>query len=93
MNIEIHKPELAQRVIEGIRSGRFQNVDELLTKALDALSEKEATGESSSAPFEAGFDTARARRAVARIREIRKGVRLDLQGMSIRELAHLGHKY
>ena len=36
---------------------------------------------------------AKARLAGARIREIRKGVRLDLKGMSIRELAHIGHKY
>jgi Arc/MetJ-type ribon-helix-helix transcriptional regulator len=42
MNIEIHKPELERRVREGIQTGRFQDVDELLTKALDALSEKEA---------------------------------------------------
>jgi len=39
MNIEILKPELERRVREGIQSGRFQNVDELLTKALDALSD------------------------------------------------------
>jgi Arc/MetJ-type ribon-helix-helix transcriptional regulator len=42
MNIEIHKPELERRMREGIQSGRFQDLDELLTKALDALSEKEA---------------------------------------------------
>ncbi len=91
MNIEIHKPELEERVREGIRSGRFHDVDELLTKALDALSEKESAGE--AAASEAGFDREKARQAGARIREIRKGVRLDLQGMSIRALAHLGHKY
>ena len=39
MNIEIQKPELERRVREGIQSGRFQDVDDLLTKALDALSE------------------------------------------------------
>jgi len=39
MSIEIHKPELERRVREGIRSGRFHDVDDLLTKALDALSE------------------------------------------------------
>src|SRR5207302_11491980 len=39
MSIEIQKPELERRVREGVQSGRFQNVDELLTKALDALSE------------------------------------------------------
>ena len=40
-----------------------------------------------------GFEKDKARLAGDRIREIRKGVRLDLQGMSIRELAHIGHKY
>ena len=39
MSIEIQKPELERRLREGIRSGRFQDVDDLLTKALDALSE------------------------------------------------------
>jgi uncharacterized protein (DUF433 family) len=39
MGIEIQKPEIERRVREGIESGRFQDVDELLTKALDALSE------------------------------------------------------
>jgi uncharacterized protein (DUF433 family) len=39
MNLEIHKPELERRVREGIESGRFHDVDELLTKALDVLSE------------------------------------------------------
>src|SRR5664279_2485863 len=39
MSIEIQNPELERRVREGIQSGRFQDVDELLTKALDALSE------------------------------------------------------
>jgi len=41
MNIEIHRPELERRVREGIQSGRFRDVDDLITKALDALSEKE----------------------------------------------------
>jgi uncharacterized protein (DUF433 family) len=39
MSMEIHKPELERRVREGIQSGRFQDVDDLLSKALDALSE------------------------------------------------------
>jgi hypothetical protein len=39
MSIEIQKPELERRVREGIRGGRFQDVDEPLTRALDALSE------------------------------------------------------
>lgn len=40
MQIEIHKPELEQRVRRQIQSGRFHDVDELLTRALDALEEK-----------------------------------------------------
>jgi Arc/MetJ-type ribon-helix-helix transcriptional regulator len=92
VNIEIHQPDLERRVREGIQSGRFHDVDDLLTRALDALSEKDAAGETLLYP-EAGFDVEKARQAGARIREIRKGVRLELNGMSIRELAHSGHKY
>lgn len=43
MSIEIQTPELERRVREGLQSGRFHDVDELLTKALDALSNS-ATG-------------------------------------------------
>ncbi len=41
MNIEIHNPELEQRVREQIQSGQFHDVDDLLKKALDALAEKD----------------------------------------------------
>ena len=44
MSIEIHQPELERRVREGIQSGRFHDVDDLLTKALDALSETSSSG-------------------------------------------------
>ena len=40
MHLEIHTPELEQRVRRQIRSGQFHDVDELLLKALDALEEK-----------------------------------------------------
>jgi Arc/MetJ-type ribon-helix-helix transcriptional regulator len=40
MNLEIHKPELAQRVQAQIQSGHFQDADDLLEKALDALDEQ-----------------------------------------------------
>ena len=91
MNLEIREPTLERRGREGIQSGRFHDVDDLLTKALDALTEKETS--SKTIHGEPAFDSERANQAVARIREIRKGVRLDLNGISIRELAHLGHKY
>jgi Arc/MetJ-type ribon-helix-helix transcriptional regulator len=41
MNIEIHNPELEQRVRQQIQRGQFHNLDDLLVKALDALEEKE----------------------------------------------------
>ena len=40
MQIEIHKPELEQRVLRRIQSGQYHDVDELLTQALDALDAK-----------------------------------------------------
>jgi hypothetical protein len=40
MHLEIHKPELEQRVRQQIQSGHFHDVDELLEKALDALDEQ-----------------------------------------------------
>ncbi len=40
MQIEIHTPELEPRMRSQIQSGQFHDVDELLTKALDALDER-----------------------------------------------------
>jgi Arc/MetJ-type ribon-helix-helix transcriptional regulator len=40
MKLEIHNPELVQRVQARIQSGQYQNTDELIEKALDALEEK-----------------------------------------------------
>jgi len=40
MQIEIQKPEVAQRAQAYIESGRFHDADELLMKAFDALDEK-----------------------------------------------------
>jgi hypothetical protein len=37
MNLEIHKPELVQRVNAHIQTGHFHDTDELIEKALDAL--------------------------------------------------------
>ncbi|MGO9258932.1 MAG: hypothetical protein ACLQU1_21815 [Bryobacteraceae bacterium] len=42
MHLEIHKPELEQRVRRQIQGGQFHDVDELLTKALDALGQATA---------------------------------------------------
>ena len=40
LNLEIHKPELVERVHAQIQSGHFHDVDELIEKALDALDER-----------------------------------------------------
>ena len=43
MNIEIHNPDLVQRVTAHIQTGHFHNVDEVIEKALGALDEKKPT--------------------------------------------------
>jgi hypothetical protein len=43
MNLEIHKPELIERVNAHIQTGHFHDAEELLERALDALDEH-ATG-------------------------------------------------
>jgi len=40
MNLEIHKPELVERVNAQIQSRHLHNADELIEQALDALDEK-----------------------------------------------------
>jgi hypothetical protein len=42
VNIEIHKPELVQRLTMRIGNGEFQDADELIERALDALDEHAA---------------------------------------------------
>jgi hypothetical protein len=43
MNLEIHKPELLERVNAHIQTGQFHDTDELIEKALDALDERNAS--------------------------------------------------
>ena len=72
-----------ERVIEGaIRAGLVRSVDEFIETAVKALPHPEGT-----------FNQAAAQLAVARIRELRKGVTLARGDMSFREMAHIGHKY
>jgi Arc/MetJ-type ribon-helix-helix transcriptional regulator len=42
MTLEITRPETEARIQRYLQSGRFRDLDELLTKALDALPEPEA---------------------------------------------------
>jgi len=50
MNLEIHKPELVERVNAHIQTGHFHDADELLEKALDALDEIDALDEKGFMP-------------------------------------------
>ncbi|MGH9581950.1 MAG: hypothetical protein ACRD4O_03310 [Bryobacteraceae bacterium] len=72
-----------QKIIQqAIQSGMVGSVDEFIDSAVGALLQGKKE-----------FDREKARFAGECIRELRKGVTLDLRGMSIRELAHIGHKY
>jgi len=50
MTIKIRKPELERLIREQILSGRFQGMDELLTKAVQALRERRAQPAPASRP-------------------------------------------
>ncbi|MGA3099820.1 MAG: hypothetical protein ABSF25_25480 [Bryobacteraceae bacterium] len=76
------KPDQETVIQAAIQAGLIRSVDEFIDTAIEALPLRDA-----------GFDREKAKLAGARMREIRRGVRLGLQGMSIRELAHVGHKY
>ena len=75
-------PEQKSVIEHAIQSGLVRSVDEFINSAMGVLSRREGS-----------FDKEKARIAGARIRELRRGVTLDLRGTSIRELAHTGHKY
>jgi Arc/MetJ-type ribon-helix-helix transcriptional regulator len=75
-------PEQQGVIEQAIKAGLVRSVDEFINSAVGALARRDG-----------GFDREKASLAVARIRELRKGVTFDLKGMSIRELAHTGHKY
>ena len=76
-------PDQERAIQEAIRAGVVRSVDQFIDAAIEALPRR----------YPGGFDQQKARQAGSRIRELRKGVRLDRRGISIREFAHSGHKY
>jgi hypothetical protein len=50
MTIEIRKPELERLMQEEVLNGHFENVEELLTEAIQALREKHAFSASGDVP-------------------------------------------
>jgi hypothetical protein len=85
MTIEIHNPELESLLQQRLRSGNFSNLEDML---LETFRE---------ARTDASLEEEKKQQALAaavRIRELRKGVTLERpEGMSLREYAHIGHKY
>ena len=77
-----------ERLVQGeIQSGHFTSVDDLIVQGVRAWRERSQAESLLDAPPEVR------RRAVERIRELRKGVRMERDDMTLREFAHLGHRY
>lgn len=84
MTIEIHNPELESILDQRLKAGNFASVEDLL---LETFRNAQCRGDDEDRK-------AKALEAAASIRELRKGVTLDRpQGMSLREYAHIGHRY
>ena len=84
MNLTVHIPDEAVPALRAKASG----------VSLEVFAEQVLLSQIQDADIEtADFDKEKAQAAAARIRELRKGVRLDLQGMSLREFAHIGHRF
>lgn len=79
ITLTLHQEKALQRAIE---TGVIRSLDDFIDTAIEALPLSEVE-----------FDHEKAHAAAARIRDLRKGVRLDLQGMSLREFAHIGHRF
>jgi hypothetical protein len=71
-----------QLVVAHLRTGRYHSPEEVVTRALESLAEKEPP---------APLRKKTVAEAVAHIRESRKGVTLG--GVKIKDLIHEGHKY
>ncbi len=80
-------PETERLVQEEIQSGHFASVDDLIVQGVRAWREKCQKESSPEVSSEAR------RLAVERIRELRNGVRMERQGVTLREYVHLDHRY
>jgi hypothetical protein len=76
-------PHGEQLVVAHLRTGRYHSPEEVVTRALETLAEKE--------PPIVPTQTMTPAEAVADIRELRKGVTLG--GLRIRDLINEGRKY
>ncbi len=81
------KPETERLVQEEIQNGHFQSVDDLIVQLVRVWREKFQREGIVQASPEARCSAAK------RIRELSKGVRLERDGLSLRDYAHLGHRF
>jgi len=72
-----------QLVAQHLRSGRYHSAEEVVTRALESLSDQPE-------PYQAQKGKT-VEEAVTHIRQSRKGVTLG--GLKIKDLIHAGHKY
>ena len=83
MTIEIHNPELESILQQQLKAGNFASIEDML---LQTFRGAQLPGDEQR--------KAKALEAAASIRELRKGVTLERpEGVSLREYAHIGHRY
>jgi hypothetical protein len=86
LTIEIRNPELEALLQQRLKAGNFASVEALLMDTFRGAQQTMGTA-----------DTDRRNQAEAaaeRLRGLRKGVKLERpEGMSLREYAHIGHRY
>ena len=86
MTIEIHNAELESILQQRLKSGHYESVEDMLLETLRETQLPSATP--------ADEKKVKALEAASLIRELRKGVTLNrTEGTSLREYAHIGHRY
>jgi hypothetical protein len=86
MTIEIHNAELESMLRERLKSGSFASIEDMLLKTFKELESVSETVDPER--------KAKALAAAASVRELRRGVTLGRpEGVSLRDYAHIGHRY
>ena len=84
MNIKL-TPEQAKIVNEELKAGRFRTAEDVIAKALQALQERERSSASSSPNGDQ-------REAVREMLTFVETNRVRLDGVSVKQLIHEGHR-
>lgn len=86
MNVNL-TPELEKLVEEELKAGHFHTVEEVIGEALQALREKERSSAESKAESNSGQ-----REAVREMMAFVEKNHVRLEGVSVKELIHEGHR-